>query len=63
MSENDKQFWVCTKHGGLKDVVWNWQRNMHAGIYPEYIAFDGPYDTRKNAERAAFSHERQAFQK
>lgn len=46
MNEREKQFWVCTKPDGKKEIVWNWERNMHAGIYPEYKNIEGPYETR-----------------
>lgn len=53
MSEHNKRFWVCTKPDGKKEVVWNWEHNMRAGIYPEYVRFDGPYTTREDAEKRA----------
>ncbi len=56
LSMNDsisKRFWVATRPNGEKDIVWNWEANMHGGIYPEYASFDGPYETRAAAEYAA----------
>jgi hypothetical protein len=53
MNESQKRFWVCTKPDGKKEVVWNWEQNMHAGIYPEYKHIAGPYETRQKAEHAA----------
>ena len=53
MTESQKRFWVCTNSDGKKEVVWNWEHNMHAGIYPEYKNIEWSYETRQQAERAA----------
>lgn len=53
MSDTTKRFWVCTMADGNKEVVWNWEWNMHIGLYPEYVRFEGPHTTRERAEYAA----------
>ncbi len=51
MNDGQKQFWVCTKSDGEKEIVWNWEHNMHGGLYPEYVNIDGPFTSRSQAEQ------------
>tara|TARA_R110000868_G_scaffold326343_1_gene587315 strand:+ start:704 stop:871 length:168 start_codon:yes stop_codon:yes gene_type:complete len=53
MSEQSKRFFVGKKPDGKKEVAWNWPHNINAEIYPEYVSWEGPFDTRVQAEERA----------